>query len=134
MPIDSTPRLLIADDDSHELAAYLLFLETYGYEIRTAGDGARALTEYCTWHPHAVVLDIQMPGMDGHAVAKEIRRLQPEVATLLIAVTALSLPSDRADTIRSGFDHHLVKPVELPVLGAKLARYFGTGAAFRQAD
>ncbi|WP_168793043.1 response regulator [Paraburkholderia aromaticivorans] len=131
MPTAIFPRLLIADDDPNLLAAYLLFFETCGYEIRTAADGPHALREYRAWHPHAVVLDIQMPGMDGCAVAKEIRRLQPGVATLLIAVTALWLPSDRAASVRAGFNHHFVKPVKLPALGARLTRHFRTGEAFR---
>lgn len=131
MPTATISRLLIADDDPNLIAAYELFFETYGYDIRTAGDGPQALQEYCKWHPHAVVLDIQMPGMDGRAVAEEIRRLQSGVAILLVAVTALSLPSDRAASIRSGFNHRLVKPVKLPVLAAKLARHFRTSEAFR---
>lgn len=128
------PRLLIADDDANVLSAYVLFFETYGYEIRTAGDGSEALIQYCAWHPHAVVLDIEMPGMDGRAVAKEIRRLHPRLAILLVAVTSLSLPSERAASIRAGFNHHLVKPVKLPLLGARLSRHFQTGKAFRCAN
>jgi CheY-like chemotaxis protein len=131
MPITTSPRLLIADDDPDLLAAYVLFFEPFDYDVRTAGDGVDALMQYSAWHPHAVVLHIQMPRMDGHAVARAVRRLQPTVASLLIAVTALSLPSERAASIRARFNHHLVKPVKLPLLRAKLARYFRAAEAFR---
>jgi CheY-like chemotaxis protein len=130
MPTACTPRLLIADDDADLLAAYLLFFEPYGYGIRTAGNGADALSVYRAWHPHAVVLDIQMPRMDGRAVAGAIRQLRPAVASLLIAVSALSSPSELDASIRSGFDHHFVKPVNLPTLLARVAAHFQSGDVF----
>jgi CheY-like chemotaxis protein len=98
-----------------------VFFDAHDYETRTAGDGVEALAEYRAWRPDAVVLDIQMPHMDGRAVAREIRRLQSTPSPLLVAVSALASPSERAESIRSGFDDHLVKPVKLPVLLATLA-------------
>jgi CheY-like chemotaxis protein len=113
-------RLLIADDDADTLAAYVVFFEAHGFDTRAAVDGADAFAEYCTWHPDVVVLDIQMPGLDGRAVAREIRRLQAQPAPLLVAVSALSSPSEEAESIRSGFDHHLVKPAPMPVILAAI--------------
>jgi CheY-like chemotaxis protein len=114
-------RLLIADDDPNILAAYVLFFSIHGYDIRTAGKGAGALAEYHAWRPNAVLLDVQMPDMDGWAVAREIRRLQFKPLPLLVAVSALSLPSERAESIRSGFDYHFVKPADLLVILAAIA-------------
>lgn len=121
MPTPDAARLLIADDDPNVLAAYALFFDAHGYETRTTGDGADALTEYCAWRPEAVVLDIQMPGMDGRAVARAIRRLQSAPAPLLVAVTALTSSSEQAESIRSGFDHHFPKPADLPAVLAAIA-------------
>jgi CheY-like chemotaxis protein len=67
-------RLLIADDDPNLLAAYVLFFEPYGYTIQTATDGQGAFVAYCAGRPDIVMLDIQMPHMDGRAVARDIRR------------------------------------------------------------
>ncbi|MGO4307615.1 response regulator [Cupriavidus sp. RAF12] len=78
-------RLLIADDDPNALAAYELFFDARGYKTRTTGDGADALAKYYAWRPDAVVRDIQMPRLDGRAVAREIRRLQSAPAPLLVA-------------------------------------------------
>jgi CheY-like chemotaxis protein len=114
-------RLLVADDDPNVLAAYLSFFDANGCETRGAGDGADALTAYRAWLPDAVVLDIQMPGMDGRAVAREIRRLQSAPLPLLVAVTALASPSEHADSIRSGFDFHFPKPADLPAVLAAIA-------------
>jgi len=125
MSIAKPERLLIADDDPNLLAAYVLFFEAYGYEIRTAGDGEDALAEYGAWHPRIVVLDIQMPRLDGWAVARAIRKLKAGVVPLLVAVSALAAPADLAQSIKSGFDHHFVKPAELPVILAAIVARAG---------
>lgn len=121
MPIPDAGRLLIADDDPNVLAAYTLFFDAHGYETRATGDGADALTQYCAWHPQVVVLDIQMPGLDGRAVAREIRRLRSAPPPLLVAVSALTSPSEQVESIRSGFDHHFPKPADLPAVLAAIA-------------
>jgi CheY-like chemotaxis protein len=122
-------RLLIADDDPNVLAAYALFFDAHGYETRVAGDGADALVEWRAWRPDVVVLDIQMPHMDGHAVAREIRRLQSAVLPLLVAITGLSAPSDRAESMKSGFDYHFAKPANLPTVLATITSRVRPGAA-----
>ena len=113
--------LLIADDAPNLLAAYVLFFGAYGFANRTAGNGADALAEYCASRPVVVVLDIQMPRLDGRAVAREIRRFKASPAPFLLAVTALSSPYERAESIRAGFDYHFVKPAELPLILAAIA-------------
>ncbi|CAB3700992.1 Alkaline phosphatase synthesis transcriptional regulatory protein PhoP [Paraburkholderia sediminicola] len=114
-------RLLIADDDPDLVNAYVLFFEAYGYDIRTAIDGPGALAIYCVWRPDVVMLDIQMPTMDGHAVAKEIRRMGALPRPLLLAVTALHGPYERIQSFRAGFDHHFVKPAQLPSILAAIS-------------
>ncbi|WP_153950027.1 response regulator [Cupriavidus sp. U2] len=128
MPIPSAVRVLIADDDPNALEAYELFFGAQGYETRTKGVGADALVEYCAWRPDAVVLDVQMPGLDGRAVAREIRRLKFVPAPLLVAITALTSPWEQDESIRAGFDHHFVKPADLPAVHAAIVTGIGSGA------
>ena len=116
-------RLLIADDDPDLLEAYVLFFEAYGYAIQTAADGVDALAAYCAWRPDVVMLDIQMPRMDGRAVAREIRRMNVASWPLLLAVTALCTPTERDESLKAGFDHHFVKPARLPVILAAIASH-----------
>ncbi|CAB3761310.1 response regulator [Paraburkholderia solisilvae] len=123
MPTRSAARLLIADDDPNLLAAYVLFFEAQGYQTRATGDGAHALAEYSAWRPNAVVLDVQMPGMDGRAVAREIRHLQSAPAPLLVAITALTSLAEQDESLRAGFNHHFVKPADLPVILAAIANH-----------
>ncbi|MFL9861319.1 response regulator [Paraburkholderia madseniana] len=113
-------RLLIGDDDPDLLAAYVLFFCVCGFDIRTARNGADALAEYGAWHPAAVLLDIEMPRLDGRAVAREIRRVRATPAPLLVAITGLTALSERAESMHSGFDHHFVKPVLMPLVLAAI--------------
>jgi DNA-binding response OmpR family regulator len=118
-PVEAT-RLLIADDDAELLASYMLFFREHGFDIRTALNGADALAEYRAWHPAVVMLDIEMPRLDGRAVAREIRYVRAIPAPLVMAVTGLGEPSEWAESMRSGFDHHFVKPVLLPIVLAAI--------------
>jgi CheY-like chemotaxis protein len=123
-------RLLIVDDDPDLVEAYALFFKAYGYTIRTAADGVDALAAYCDWHPDVVMLDIQMPRMHGWAIAREIRRMSNDIPwPLLLAVTALCSSSEQAESLKAGFDHHFVKPAELPVILAAIESHkpFETG-------
>jgi CheY-like chemotaxis protein len=123
MPHTDAARLLIADDDPELLAAYVLFFGAHGFDVRTAVNGLEAFSRYCTWHPEAAVLDIEMPQLDGRAVARRIRSVKDTPAPLLVAVTGLTLPAEKAESLRSGFDHHFVKPVSMPVILAALSAH-----------
>ncbi|CAE6712606.1 Regulatory protein AtoC [Paraburkholderia domus] len=117
---DGTTRLLIADDDPNLLAAYVLFFSAHGFDVRTARNGFDALAQYCAWHPGAALLDVEMPRLDGRAVARRIRRVADTPAPTLVAVTGLAREEDRRESLRSGFNHHFVKPVPMPVILAAL--------------
>ncbi|MFM0336665.1 response regulator [Paraburkholderia fungorum] len=116
----ATARLLIADDDPNLLAAYVLYFSANGFEIRTAGNGVDAFAHYCAWHPVAALLDIEMPHLDGRALAKRIRSVAYTPAPMLIAVTGLTRAEEKIESLRCGFDHHFVKPVSMPVILAAL--------------
>lgn len=131
MPTRSAVRLLIADDDPDTLAAYVLFFDAQGYQTRARTDGAQALAEYSAWHPDAVVLDVQMPRMDGRAVAREIRYLQFKPAPLLVAVTALTSPAEKAKSLNAGFNYHFAKPADLPVILAAIAAHLSRAVTHR---
>jgi DNA-binding response OmpR family regulator len=121
MSIAGTIRLLIADDDPSLLVAYTLFFEAHGYAVQTAVDGVGAVAAYYASRPDVVILDIEMPRMDGLAVAREVRRMSIYPRPFLIAVTGLRTLSDRIESFKAGFDHHFIKPAQLPVILAAIA-------------
>ncbi len=85
---------------------------TAGHDVRTAYDGASALQVALDYLPHAVLLDIGLPGMSGHEVARRMRQLPELKHTILVAVTGYGQERDSRISREAGFNHHLVKPAE----------------------
>ena len=108
--------VLLVDDnaDSAEMLAILLGLE--GHTVIVAHDGPSALEVAAQQQPAVVLLDIGMPGMDGYAVARRLRQGTASADTVLVALTGYGQECDRERTQAAGFDHHLVKPVDMDAL------------------
>ena len=87
-----------------------------------------ALREADAFRPNVVLLDIGMPGLDGHEVARRLRASEATKDCRLIAISGWGTPEDRKRSYDAGFDHHLVKPFDLGVLDS-LLRSFGAGLA-----
>jgi PAS domain S-box-containing protein len=106
-------RILVVDDltDSAESLARLLRIE--GNEVRTAHDGLEAVAEAADFRPDLVLMDIGMPRMDGYEACRRIRDLAFGSEVILVAVTGWGQAEDRRKSKAAGFDHHMVKPVEL---------------------
>jgi signal transduction histidine kinase len=110
-------RVLVVDDNEDLVATIRLALEMLGYVVETAHDGPTALARATAFHPDVALVDIGLPVMDGYELAKQLR--DPRVAgekVQLVAVTGYSQEADRRRARAAGFDHHLVKPVELAKL------------------
>ena len=109
-------RILLVEDNEANLLMTQDYLESYGYQVIPARDGDEALTMMDENPPDLVLMDIQMPGMDGFEVLRRIR-LQPRFASVpIIALTALAMPGDRERCLKAGADEYLSKPVELKFL------------------
>jgi len=89
-----------------------------GHEVRMAHDGAAAVAMVQAWRPDVMLLDIGLPHLDGYEAARQIRALAGGSTILLIALTGWGQAEDRARSAEAGFDHHLVKPVDLATLAA----------------
>ena len=111
-------RILVADDNRDAADSLQRVLAMFGHEVRVAYDGASAVRISGEFRPRVAILDLGMPGTDGYAVARSLRR-QGEVT--LVALTGWGQEADRRRTAEAGFDHHLVKPVDPQMLNALLA-------------
>ena len=118
-------RVLLVDDSVDAAEALSMLLETLGHEVRTMHDGTSALAIVDEFRPEAVILDIGLPGMDGFALARELRKRPSTRDVLLIALTGYGGDEDRLRARAAGFDHHLVKPVSFVDLEDLIARSFG---------
>ena len=125
-PIEATRlrRRILVVDDNEDAANSLakLLSRAYRHEVRVAHDGPAALALAGEFRPEVVLLDIGLPGMDGNEVARLLRE-QPEFAeTLIVALTGWGQESDVERSQAAGFDHHLLKPVDLEALLGLLTR------------
>ena len=109
-------RVMVVDDNEDAAATLGDLLSALGAEVKVANSGAAALEAAETFRPDAVLLDIGMPDMDGYEVARRLRAMPPFEKTLLIALTGWGQDQDRRQSRAAGFDHHLVKPPDLPRL------------------
>ncbi|HVX64821.1 MAG TPA: ATP-binding protein [Pirellulales bacterium] len=114
-------KVLLVDDNHDALATMSTLVAVLGHEVRTAGDGLEALAAAEEFAPHAILMDLGMPRMNGYDAAREIRRTAWGKQVRLIAVTGWGQATDRLRTEAAGFDSHLVKPIDLAALRQALA-------------
>lgn len=115
------PRRVLVVDDNRDAAESLgMLLELLGAEVQLVYSGRDALAAVETFHPAVVLMDIGMPDMNGHEVARRIRA-QPELDDVtLIALTGWGQDGDRESSKHAGFDYHLIKPADFSALESLL--------------
>ncbi|MCR4325333.1 MAG: MASE1 domain-containing protein [Patescibacteria group bacterium] len=119
-PVKNTLRILVVDDHKSIADGLGSLLRMRGHTVRIAYNGSEAVESAMELRPHAVILDIGLPDIDGYEVARAIRRLKYK--TTLIALTGYGQKDDKAKAHEAGFDHHMTKPVGLRELEVLLRR------------
>ncbi|MEM9539476.1 MAG: response regulator [Cyanobacteria bacterium P01_E01_bin.42] len=118
-------RILIADDRWESRQLLLNLLSPLGFETREAMNGAEAISEWQTWKPHLIFMDMRMPVMDGYEATQQIRGSLEGHATAIIALTASAFDRDRAVTLAAGCDDFIRKPFKTEELFEKMATHLG---------
>ena len=114
--------VLVVDDNKDAADALVALLSVHGYRASAAYSGASAIREADTMRPDVVLLDIGMPETTGFDVARALRNYKRAPKPVIVAVTGASEPSDKLAARMAGFDHYLVKPVEMQALVALLQK------------
>jgi PAS domain S-box-containing protein len=114
-------RIMVVDDNVDAAAMLAMLLEASGHRVAVEHDARRVLARARSEAPQVCLLDIGLPDIDGNELARQLRAEPGTAGAVLIAVTGYSQESDRAQSLAAGFDHHLVKPVDIRALGAILA-------------
>lgn len=114
-------RILVVDDNREASYALAVLLRTLGHEVRTADDGDEAVAAAEQMRPDAILLDLNMPRMDGYTACRRIRAAPWGRHMLVVAVTARGEQTDRRDGILAGFDFHLTKPADAMVIAGMIA-------------
>ncbi|HEY8508098.1 MAG TPA: response regulator [Steroidobacteraceae bacterium] len=126
MPQYTSARVLLVEDNRTNKEVALRMLKTFGVEAATASDGAEAVARIREGEWDLVLMDCQMPVMDGYAATQAVRAWEqengrPRVA--IVAMTANAMQGDREKCLAAGMDDYVTKPIKRDVLAAALARY-----------
>lgn len=115
------PRVLVVDDNRDAADTLAVLLSIWGYNCRVCYDGVSGLQTARDFRPECVLLDINMPGMDGYTVARCLRQ-EPDLSNLkMVALTAYSDKLHSQRIREAHFDHHVVKPADTDELERLLA-------------
>ena len=104
------PRILIVDDEPNIVLALEMLMKREGYEIRTVGDGERAVEAAETFRPDLILLDVMMPLMDGYEVCQRIRADASLKAISIVMLTAKGREVEREKGLALGADLYITKP------------------------
>jgi CheY-like chemotaxis protein len=115
-------RLLVADDKVGGRELVRAVLEGSGYTVSEAADGLEALRAARELRPDLIILDLNMPGMDGFGVVQELRRDAELAATPVLALTASAMQGDRERAMAAGFNGYISKPIGPRQLRAEVER------------
>jgi two-component system cell cycle response regulator DivK len=116
-------RILIVDDNAANLKLARILLQGEGYEVRTAGDAEDAVHLLGRFTPDLILMDIQLPGMDGLELT---RRLKADAATrsiVILALTAYAMKGDEERARAAGCDGYVAKPISVDTLPAVISRH-----------
>ncbi len=114
-------RLLVVDDNRDGADTLAMLLSFLGYETQTAYNGKEAVLAAKSFCPDMVILDINMPVMDGYEAAKELRNGRDQTRMVLVALTAKGTEDDKEAAREAGFDFHVLKPVDGEALAGLVA-------------
>jgi two-component system, sensor histidine kinase and response regulator len=122
-------RILLAEDDAVNTAVAVAMLTRLGCEVETVGNGLEAVAALDDSDFDLILMDCQMPEMDGYEATRAIRARGGESYVPILALTASALSEDRERALAAGMDEHISKPIKLDTLRKSLARWIPSEAA-----
>jgi two-component system cell cycle response regulator DivK len=114
-------RILVVDDDARNLRLAATVLEQAGHEVLSAQNGAEGVEAALAHAPDLVLMDVQMPGMDGGSALRRLRAEPRTAALKVVALTALAMKGDAERLLAEGFDGYLEKPIRYKEFLASVA-------------
>jgi len=115
MPAES---ILVVDDNAQNLKLARVMLRAEGYDVRTAVDAEEALELLAGYTPQLILMDIQLPGMDGLELTRRLKADPQRREILVIALTAYAMKGDQERALAAGCDGYLAKPIDTDALSS----------------
>ena len=114
-------RILVVDDNPTNLKLVSYLVKAQGYEVETAADAETAVTSIGRARPDLILMDLQLPGIDGLELTRRLKNA-PETADIrIIAVTAYAMKGDKEKAMAAGCDAYVTKPIDTRALPALIA-------------
>jgi CheY-like chemotaxis protein len=117
--------ILIVDDNAVNLRLARMVLAGEGYEVRTAADAEEALRMLETFRPCLILMDMQMPGMDGFDLTRRLKADPGTREIAIVALTAYAMKGDEEKAREAGCDGYVAKPIDTRALPTLIARTLG---------
>jgi len=115
--------VLIVDDNPVNTKLASLTLKLAGYDVRTAGDANEALATLRAFTPELILMDIQMPGMDGLELTRKLRSEPTTAAVRIVAITSYAMKGDEDKALGAGCDGYLPKPIDTRTFADSVAGF-----------
>lgn len=122
-------RILIVDDNPTNLKLVTYLMQQHGYDVATAADADDAMASIGRAPPALILMDVQLPGIDGLELT---RRLKADPATkpiLIIALTAYAMKGDEEKALAAGCDDYVTKPIDTRALPVTVAKHLAARGA-----
>jgi|SRR5919197_1025065 two-component system cell cycle response regulator len=122
-------RILIVEDKFENLELMVYILKAFGHQPSVARDGEEGLTAAAEQHPDLIVMDLQMPRLDGYEAARRLRADAQLRRIPLVAVSAYAMVGDREKVMAAGFDGYVTKPIDPESFVQEVERYLRVSPA-----
>jgi CheY-like chemotaxis protein len=121
------PPILIVDDNPTNAKLLAYVLARAGYPVATAADASAALAAIASARPRLILMDLQLPGIDGFELTRRLKADPATAGIVIVAVTAYAMTGDEDRARAAGCDGYLPKPIDTRTLADTVASYLGTG-------
>ncbi|HXB55916.1 MAG TPA: response regulator [Vicinamibacteria bacterium] len=121
--------ILIVDDNPANLKLARVVLSREGYEVRTAADAEDALVALRTFRPRLILMDLQLPGMDGFELTRRLKADPARSGVVILALTAYAMKGDEEKARAAGCDGYIAKPIDTRALPGVVAGYLAGGGS-----
>jgi len=124
--------ILIVDDNPTNLKLVRILLQGEGYDARTATDAEEALELLKSFHPCLILMDVQLPGMDGLELTRRLKANADTREIIIVALTAYAMKGDEQKVLAAGCDGYVSKPIDTRSLPRLVAEYLPRSTAKRR--
>ncbi len=127
-------KVLIIEDNEQNMYLLTFLLNRHGIEVLQARDGREGIDTAVAQNPDLILLDIQLPGMDGYSVARELKSIKAMEGVPIVAVTSYAMVGDREKTVAAGCTGYIEKPINPETFVSQIEDFLPGGPQGREKD